>query len=144
MRRLMIALLIGLLGVVTGCSAAESTEQPVQAKPGSADAVVPAVRQLDPTAFATEIDHGRSTINVHVPNEGALAGTDLTLPFDEIQQRAGELPQDLDTPLAIYCMTDHMSGIAGQTLTELGYTDIVELDGGMQAWQADGRLLLPA
>jgi len=48
------------------------------------------------------------------------------------------------TPLTIYCMTGHMSAIAGQTLTGLGYTDIVELDGGMEAWQVMGQPFIPA
>jgi rhodanese-related sulfurtransferase len=87
---------------------------------------------------------GRFAINVHIPNEGSLPGTDLTLPYNDIQQRDDELPADHDTPLAIYCMTGHMSAIAGQTLTGLGYTDIVELDGGMEAWQVMGQPFIPA
>lgn len=37
-----------------------------------------------------------------------------------------------------------MSAIAGQELTAMGYTDVVELRDGMEAWQAAGRPLLPA
>ena len=99
---------------------------------------------MDPAAFATAIEGDRYTINVHIPNEGSLPATDLTLPYNEIEQRAGELPVNKNTPLAIYCMTGHMSAIAGQTLTDLGYTDIVELNGGMEAWQASGKSLIPA
>ena len=36
-----------------------------------------------------------------------------------------------------------MSAIAGQELTAIGYTDVVELRGGMEAWQAAARPLLP-
>ena len=36
------------------------------------------------------------------------------------------------------------SPIAGPELTAIGYTDVVELGGGMQAWQAADRPLLPA
>jgi rhodanese-related sulfurtransferase len=41
-------------------------------------------------------------------------------------------------------MSGNMSAIAGRELLALGYTDVIELDGGMQAWQASGRTLLPA
>ena len=36
-----------------------------------------------------------------------------------------------------------MSAVAVGTLRDLGYTDVVELRGGMDAWVADGRELLP-
>lgn len=84
------------------------------------------------------------TINVHVPDEGSLPDTDLALPYDQIGTRQSELPADRDTEIAIYCLTGHMSAIAGQTLSELGYTDIVELRGGMAAWRAAGLPFLPA
>lgn len=41
-------------------------------------------------------------------------------------------------------MTGRMSQYAADTLVTLGYTDIVELSGGMQAWTAEGLPLDPA
>ena len=102
-----------------------------------------AVRQADPAAFADAVAAGRTLINVHTPNQGSIADTDLTIPFDQIEARAGELPQGRGTALAIYCMTGNMSAIAGRTLTALGYTDVLELHGGMTAWQAAGLPLIP-
>ncbi|MEP6562550.1 MAG: rhodanese-like domain-containing protein [Nakamurella sp.] len=40
-------------------------------------------------------------------------------------------------------MTGNMSAIAGRTLTALGYTDVLELGGGMAAWQGAGLSLIP-
>ena len=37
-----------------------------------------------------------------------------------------------------------MSATAAETLAAMGYSDIVDLRGGMEAWQAAGRDLLPA
>lgn len=82
-------------------------------------------------------------VNVHVPDQGAIAGTDAAIPYDEVRDRSAELPPDLDTPVAVYCKSGRMSAEAAATLQELGYTDIVELSGGMDAWIADGRQLLP-
>ncbi len=129
--------------VLTGCSAT-GTAGP--ATRGSSPAVAPGagtVRLLDPARFeAASAD--RVLINVHVPDEGSLPGTDLALPYDEVTGRAADLPVDRATPLAIYCMSGNMSAVAGRELLDLGYTDVVELDGGMRAWQATGRHLEPA
>ncbi len=121
------AVLAALL-VSSGCSASAGSE---------------AVRQAAPAQFAAEAGT-RILINVHTPDEGSIRGTNMTVPFDQLRARAAELPSDHAAPLAIYCMTGGMSAIAGDTLAGLGYFDIVELRGGMRAWEADGRLLDPA
>ncbi len=153
MRRVIIALTMAAVGAAAACSAGptSSMDAPssmaasmIAAATGARAQTAAAVRLLDPAEFAAAIAGDRVTINVHVPDEGSLPGTDLAVPFDRITAEAAQLPQDRGTPLAIYCMTGNMSAIAGPELTALGYTDIVELRGGMEAWQADGRQLLPA
>lgn len=139
-------LAVGLL-TLAGCStAATPTGSPAPttvAATSTPAAVATPVRLLDPADFESQ-SAGRTLINVHIPDEGALPATDLTLPYDQIDQRAADLPAEKSTPLAIYCMSGNMSAIAGRELGQLGYTDIIELDGGMMAWQATGRPLLPA
>ncbi|WP_441958197.1 rhodanese-like domain-containing protein [Mycolicibacterium houstonense] len=99
-------------------------------------------RLVGPDEFASAIaESDRLTINVHVPFEGDIAGTDLSIPFDRIAQQADRLPSDRDAPIAIYCRTGPMSATAAEALRSLGYTDVVELKGGMKAWQASGRPL---
>lgn len=100
-------------------------------------------RLVDPDEFSAVIaEPDRVTVNVHVPFEGDIAGTDLSIPFDQIAAQAGRLPADRSTRLAIYCRSGPMSAIAAETLRDLGYTDVVELRGGMRAWQTDGRPLI--
>lgn len=83
-----------------------------------------------------------TTINVHVPDEGSIAGTDLTIPYTDVLTNPS-LPTDRTTPLALYCRSGRMSAIAAQALVAAGYTDVVELDGGMNAWTGAGRSLGP-
>ncbi len=91
--------------------------------------------------FADRIDDpGVVTINVHVPDEGNIAGTDLRIPYDVISESA-DLPAELDTPLAVYCRSGNMSATAVVDLSERGYTDVVELEGGFNAWADAGRPL---
>ena len=143
---------VGML-LLAGCSSAATPagppthDHPASAVPPPvpAEGAEPAgqVRLLDPADFEAK-SGGRMLINVHIPDEGSLPGTTLDLPYNQVAARAAELPADKATPLAIYCMSGHMSAIAGRELRTLGYTDVIELDGGMQAWQASGRTLLPA
>ncbi len=81
-------------------------------------------------------------INVKTPYIGEIQGTDKYLPYDQIAARASELPADKAAPVVVYCRTGRESAIAAQTLIDLGYTDILNLDGGMTAWTASGRSLV--
>ncbi len=93
--------------------------------------------------FAAIVDgEGAVVVNVHVPNEGSIAGTDLTIPYTEVLADP-TLPSDRDTPLALYCRSGRMSTVAAQVLVDAGYTNVVELAGGMDAWSASGRPLRP-
>ena len=77
-------------------------------------------------------------INVHVPYEGELAGTDAFIAFDQIARQRNRLPHDKAAAIAVYCMSGRMSDVAARTLRDLGYTDIMELRGGMIAWRRAG------
>ena len=122
--------------LMAGCSAT-----PLEAGDSTADGA-PA-RQLEPDAFAMEIASGtRFVINVHIPDEGRIDGTDADIPFNQIDERAAELPQDTSSAIAVYCMTGGMSAAAVETLANLGYVDVVELRGGMAAWESDGLPLI--
>jgi len=73
-------------------------------------------------------------INVHIPFEGDLPGTDDSFPFNEIESNIHRLPEDRDARIVLYCRTGPMSASAAAELVRLGYTDVYHLVGGMVAW----------
>lgn len=77
-------------------------------------------------------------INVHVPYEGEIEGTDLFLPFNEIQDHLDQLPAAKEARLVLYCRSGSMSTAAARTLVGLGYTNVWNLDGGMIGWAQAG------
>ena len=80
-------------------------------------------------------------VNVHIPYQGELPETDLFISFDEIADKTDELPSK-DATIVLYCRSGSMSTTAAKTLTDMGYTNVLELDGGFNAWQAAGYDLL--
>jgi rhodanese-related sulfurtransferase len=76
-------------------------------------------------------------INVHIPFEGDIAGTDLSIPYDQISQNLDKIP-DKGAKIVLYCRSDRMSNIAAEVLVGLGYTNLYNLDGGMVDWEKAG------
>ncbi len=102
------------------------------------------VTLLEPSAYQAAIgaEADPFVVNLHVPYEGEIDGTDAFVPFDDVEAHAAELPADKSAPLYIYCRSGRMSAEATPALHALGYTNIIDLKGGMNAWREAGLEIL--
>ena len=133
---------LGMPGMDHGDSMSSMNHSATTSAPDGPGEVVK-VQLLDPKGFAERMTAKAAVlVNVHVPFEGDIEGTKLSIPFDAIAGQIAKLPAGRDTPLLIYCKSGRMSEIAAVELLRLGYRNVSDLDGGMNAWENSGRILL--
>ena len=129
------ALLLASCG--TGGTSSEGGQTPLGfAKNGDGYADI-SVEQLEELLEGEDL----TLVNVHIPYEGELPQTDLMIPYNEIGEQLAELPAK-DAPIVLYCRSGSMSTTAAKVLADEGYTNVMELDGGFNAWEAAGHELL--
>jgi rhodanese-related sulfurtransferase len=71
-------------------------------------------------------------------NQGQIANT-TSLPRSQIEFRIGALVPNRKVPIVVYDEGGNRAELAAGTLTELDYLDVSILQGGLSAWQSDGR-----
>ena len=70
-------------------------------------------------------------IDVRTANEysqGHVPGA-IHIPYEEITERIGEVTQDKDALIYLYCRSGRRSGIALETLSEAGFTNAINIGG---------------
>lgn len=130
MKKILFALLA--LSLLAGCQSKTVTGETVSATGGS-------YKNVTPKELSTMLkDKDFVLVNVHIPFAGNLPNTDLSIPYDQIDQNLSQLPADKAAKIVLYCRSGHMSQIAAEDLVSQGYTNVWNLKGGMIDWEKAG------
>lgn len=133
---------LALLVAVLGACAAGQPVAPTATAPAAPTQNGPGYIRLSPQQLKQMLA-GKDflLVNVHIPYDGEIAQTDLFIPYDQIAGQLDKLP-DKNVRIVVYCRSGPMSTAAAQTLVAAGYTDVMELAGGMSAWESAGYALI--
>jgi rhodanese-related sulfurtransferase len=77
-------------------------------------------------------------VDVHTPKQRHIKGTDLFIPYNEVEKYKNKLPKDKNTAIYLYCQSGPMGNAAARSLYELGYRNLTNLEGGAKAWRKKG------
>ena len=77
-------------------------------------------------------------VDVHTPKQQHIEGTDLFVPYNEIEKYKDKFPKDKNTAIYLYCEGGPMGGFAARSLHDLGYSKLFNLQGGANAWRQSG------
>jgi rhodanese-related sulfurtransferase len=77
-------------------------------------------------------------VDVHTPEQRHIKGTDLFIPYNEIETNQNRFPSDKNTAIYLYCKSGPMGNAAADSLYKFGYRNVFNLDGGLDAWRKSG------
>ena len=100
------------------------------------------IREVDTEQAEQEITRpGAVVLDVREPDEyeqGALPGA-VHIPRGHLESQIENKVVDRDAPVVVYCAGGTRSAFAADTLSSLGYTDVVSVVGGFNKWKNEGR-----
>ncbi len=104
------------------------------------------VAQVAVTDVASLLEEGAIMVDVRETSEVAALAYNVegivNIPLSELTERMSELPTD--KKLIMACRSGNRSTRALNLLAQNGYTDLVNLSGGMKAWQNAGLAVTAA
>lgn len=97
------------------------------------------IREVD-TATAAGLE-GAIWLDVREPDEhdqGTIPDA-VHIPRGQLELQVESRIPDKAAPIVAYCAGGARSAFAAATLAQLGYTDVVSMDGGFNRWKDEGR-----
>ncbi len=99
------------------------------------------IREVDTAGGEQLLAEGWTLLDVREPDEyeqGAIPGS-VHIPRGQLESSIENRVADRSTPLVAMCAGGVRSAFAAVTLEQMGYTDVVSMDGGFNKWKDEGR-----
>lgn len=99
-----------------------------------------AIDEIDAPEAARRQGSGAVLIDVREPDEtqtGGVAGA-LIVPRGMLELQVEQKVSDRSQPVVVMCAGGTRSALAAKTMLDMGYTDVVSLAGGFNAWKDAG------
>jgi molybdopterin/thiamine biosynthesis adenylyltransferase/rhodanese-related sulfurtransferase len=98
------------------------------------------IREVDAAAAAERRKAGATLLDVREQVEwdaGHVPGA-VFIPRGVLEEQVEAAIPDRDTPIVVYCRSGARSAYATKTLEQMGYRDVVNMAGGILAWDREG------
>ena len=99
------------------------------------------IREVDTAGGEQLLAEGWTLLDVREPDEyeqGAIAGS-VHIPRGQLESSIENRIADRSTPVVAMCAGGVRSAFAAVTLEQMGYTEVVSMDGGFNKWKDEGR-----
>ena len=99
------------------------------------------IRETDPAGAEALLAKGHLLLDVREPDEyeqGAIPDS-LHIPRGNLESGIENRVTDRDQPIVVMCAGGVRSAFAADTLQQLGYSNVVSMDGGFNRWKDEGR-----
>lgn len=100
------------------------------------------VREVSVDDVKTKLDRGEKFVLVDVREESEWAKDHLPgaihLGKGVIERDVEQRVPDLNAPLVLYCGGGYRSALAADNLQQMGYKNVLSMDGGIREWREKG------
>lgn len=99
------------------------------------------IAEVDPAGAEAAVADGATLLDIREPDEtaqGVVPGS-VQIVRGNLEAQVEARLVDKEAPIVVMCAGGVRSAFAAKTLGELGYTDVVSMDGGFNRWKDEGR-----
>ncbi len=132
-----ILLVFGLIAVFAACSS-KSGETTLASEAPEA----PVIRTIRAADFKAGMESSPNHLLLDVRTDAEYQAehidTSLLIPVQELEKRLNEIIEWKNLPVFVYCRTGNRSMTAAKMLSDAGFSEIYNLEGGIGGWTREG------
>ncbi|MBO8126566.1 MAG: sulfurtransferase [Firmicutes bacterium] len=100
------------------------------------------ITQISPMELQMRLEMGEKLLVIDIRNKeeflaGHIPGA-VNVTRDLLEFKIADLVPDPETEFVVNCKSGGRSSLAAEQLVRMGYTNVLNLDGGMKAWMQSG------